>query len=78
MPNETDFLGQWQPVSLDGAHGNAFRLEWEMFIRHVVEGAPFGHDLVAGARGVQVAELGLASSAEGRRVEVPPEEAPRP
>jgi hypothetical protein len=40
------------------------------------EGAPFPHDLHAGARGVQVAELGLRSSAEGRRVAVPAPAAP--
>lgn len=70
IPNEHRFLDQWQPVFLDGEYGNAFRLEWEMFIRHVVENAPFPHDLFAGARGVRVAELGLRSSAEGRRIEV--------
>ena len=33
--------------------------------------APYRWDLLAGARGVQLAELGLRSSAEGRRLEVP-------
>ena len=45
--------------------------QWEMFVRHVLEDAPFPHDLHAGARAVRVAELGVRSSAEGRRVEVP-------
>jgi predicted dehydrogenase len=76
VPNEAGFLGQWQAAPLDGEPGNAFRLQWEMFIRHVVDGAPFPHDLHAGARGVLVAELGLMSSAEGRRVEVPRTELP--
>jgi predicted dehydrogenase len=71
IPNEADFLGQWQPVPRDGEPGNAFRLQWEMFIRHVAEDAAFPHDLFAGARGVRVAELGLRSSREGRRIEVP-------
>jgi predicted dehydrogenase len=70
IPNDSDYLAQWQPVPLDGDYGNAFRLEWEMFVRHVAEGAPFSHDLHSGARGLQVAEAGLLSSAEGRRVEV--------
>jgi predicted dehydrogenase len=42
-----------------------------MFVRHVAEDAQFPHDLHAGARGVRVAELGMQSSAEGRRMEVP-------
>ena len=71
IPNVSGFPGQWQPAPLDGEPGNAFRLQWEMFVRHVVDGAPFPHDLRAGAHGVRVAELGLLSSAEGRRVEVP-------
>jgi len=71
IPNETVFQAQWQAAPLDGAPGNAFRLQWEMFLRHVLDGAPFPHDLHAGARGVLVAELALRSSAEGRRLEVP-------
>jgi hypothetical protein len=47
----------------------------EMFVRHVLEDAPFPHNLHAGAR-VRVAELAVRSSAEGRRVEVPRAEAP--
>ena len=71
IPNVSRFLDQWQPAPLDGEPGNAFRLQWEMFVRHVAEDAPFPHDLHAGAHGVRVAELGMLSSAEGRRVEVP-------
>jgi predicted dehydrogenase len=71
IPNNERFSDQWQPVPFDGDPGNAFRLQWEMFVRHVVEGAPFQHDLFAGARGVRVAEIGQRSSREGRRIEVP-------
>jgi predicted dehydrogenase len=71
IPNVSRFLDQWQPALLDGEPGNAFRVQWEMFVRHVVEDAPFGQDLHAGARGVRVAELGMLSSEEGRRIEVP-------
>jgi len=71
IPNETVFRDQWQPALLDGEPGNAFRLQWEMFLRHVLDGGPFPHDLHAGTRGVLVAELALRSSAEGRRLEVP-------
>jgi predicted dehydrogenase len=50
---------------------NGFKAQWEMFLRHVVEDAPYTYDLWAGARGVQLAELGLRSAREGRRIEVP-------
>ena len=50
---------------------NGFKAQWEMFLRHVAEDAPYTWDLWAGARGVQLAELGLRSAREGRRIEVP-------
>jgi predicted dehydrogenase len=71
IPNHERFVDQWQPVPFDGDPVNAFRMEWEMFVRHVVEDAPFPHDLFAGARGVRVAEIGQRSSREGRRIDVP-------
>jgi len=71
VPNDVDFLSQWQPVPDNGVFGNGFRAQWELFLSHVVAGTPFRHDLFAGARGVQLAELGIQSAAEGRRVEVP-------
>nr|WP_232265502.1 Gfo/Idh/MocA family oxidoreductase [Streptomyces pactum] len=52
-------------------HGGAFRAQWELFLRHVALGDPWHWDLLAGARGVQLAELGLASAAAGRRLDVP-------
>ena len=42
-----------------------------MFLRHVETGAPFVHDLMEGAKGVQLAELALRSSKEGRWLDVP-------
>ncbi|MEU6431703.1 Gfo/Idh/MocA family oxidoreductase [Microbispora sp. NPDC046973] len=71
LPATEPFREQWQEVPDNAEFGNGFKTQWEMFVRHVVEDAPFPHDLASGARGVQVAELGLRSSAEGVRVEVP-------
>ncbi|CDR09692.1 oxidoreductase domain protein [Streptomyces iranensis] len=42
-----------------------------LFLRHVALDEPWRWDLLAGARGVQLGELGLRSSAEGRRLDVP-------
>ncbi|MFC0601031.1 Gfo/Idh/MocA family protein [Streptomyces palmae] len=72
-PVTEDFRAQWQPVpdqDPDG-HRGCFRTQWELFLRHVALGEPWRWDLLAGARGVQLAELGLASSAQGRRLPVP-------
>ncbi len=50
---------------------NGFKVQWEQFIRHVVEDAPHEFDFLAGARGVRLAEAGLQSSRTGTRVELP-------
>jgi len=71
IPSEHRFLDQWQPVPDNGEFGNGFKTQWELFLSHVVSGTPFPHDLLAGARGVQLAEIGLASAAQGRRLDVP-------
>jgi predicted dehydrogenase len=64
------FREQWQTVPDNTEFGGAFKAQWELFVRHVVEDAPFPHDFAAGARGVRVAEAGQRSSAEGRRIEL--------
>ena len=42
-----------------------------MYLRHVLAGEPFPYDLLEGAKGVQLAELGLWSWNERRWLEVP-------
>jgi predicted dehydrogenase len=70
-PATEDFRSQWQLVPDNEEFGNGFKLQWEAFLRHVACGEPFPWDLWSGARGVQLAELGLRSAREGRRLEVP-------
>ncbi|MET8579118.1 Gfo/Idh/MocA family oxidoreductase [Streptomyces sp. NPDC005012] len=75
LPVTESFRDQWQEVPDNLAPGagfdNGFKAQWELFLRHVVLDEPYTWDLLAGARGVQLAELGLRSSAEGRRLDVP-------
>jgi len=71
-PNPFDFYDQWRDVPDDGVAANAFRVQWEMFLRHVAADEPFPHDFLEGAKGVQLAELGLESWAERRWIDVPP------
>jgi len=66
-----DYPSQWTDVPDNASFGNGFKVEWELFLKSVVSGQPFAWDLAEGARGVQLAELALRSSAEGRRVDVP-------
>jgi predicted dehydrogenase len=64
------FREQWLPVPENAVMENGFKAQWQHFIRNVVEGVPHRHDFLAGARGVRLAEAGLQSSAEGRRIEL--------
>jgi len=56
-----DFRAGWLPAPDHGPYDNAFKIQWEAFLRHVVEDAPFPNDFLAGARGVQLAEAALSS-----------------
>ena len=61
----------WVRVPDQGVYDNAFKVQWELFLRHVVKGDAFPWTLQEGAKGVQLAELALQSSAERRWVDVP-------
>ena len=71
IPNTIDFRDDWIDVPDNGEFENAFKVQWELFLKHVVCDTPFPWDLVAGAKGVQLAELGLQSWHERRWVDVP-------
>lgn len=71
VPQTIDFFETWEDVPDNQLYENGFKLQWEDFIRHVCEDAPWKFDLTAGARGVQLAELGLKSWAERRWLDVP-------
>jgi predicted dehydrogenase len=75
IPQTIDFFSTWQEVPTNQTYDNAFKVQWELFIRHVVEDAPFRWGLVEGAKGVQLVECGLRSWAERRWVDVPELEA---
>ena len=71
LPDTNDYRSQWLGVPEDEDPENAFKIQWEMFLRHVAADEPFPHDLLEGAKGVQLAELGLRSWKERRWLEVP-------
>ncbi|HYF86618.1 Gfo/Idh/MocA family oxidoreductase [Azospirillum sp.] len=66
-----DFYDTWQPVPDNAVFDNGFKVQWESFIRHVVEDAPYRHGLIEGAKGVQLVECALQSWRERRWVDVP-------
>jgi len=70
VPNPIDFRAGWTLVPTNDSYDNAFKVQWERFLRHVAWDEPFPWTLRAGARGVQLAELGLTSWRERRWVDV--------
>jgi predicted dehydrogenase len=71
VPQSIDFYATWQKMPANRPYENAFKAQWTLFLRHVVEGGEFRWSLLEGAKGVQLAELGLRSSAERRVLDIP-------
>ncbi len=67
-----DFFAGWQEVPDTTTYENAFKIQWEEFLKHVALDTPFPYSLREGAKGVQLAELGLQSWAERRWLDVTP------
>jgi len=61
----------WQRVPSNATYDNAFKVQWELFLKHVVKDEPFPWNLLQGAKGVQLAELGLESWAKRKWIDVP-------
>lgn len=66
-----NFTEQWQEVPDTQVYDNGFKIQWEHFIRHVVENEPYKWTLPEGAKGVQLVEAALQSWKERRFVDVP-------
>jgi len=66
-----NFLDGWSKVPDQESYDNAFKVQWELFLRHVVKDEPFPWDLRDGARGVQLAEKGLESWRKRCWVDIP-------
>ena len=64
IPQSIDFYKNWDQVPEQESYDNAFKVQWELFLRHVVLDEPFRWNLLEGAKGVQLADLGLQSSDE--------------
>ena len=71
VPQTIDFFDTWQKLPANRVFENAFKVEWELFVRHLYEDTPFPWNLLEGAKGVQLAEAGLKSWHDRRWVDVP-------
>lgn len=73
IPQTIDFFAGWQEVPSTQDYPNGFRAQWELFLRYLAGEAPsFPWDLMAGAKGVQLAEAGLRSWRERRWIDLEP------
>lgn len=70
-PAGADFRSQWQQVPDNGTFDTGFLAQWSLFLAHVLADTPYRQNLLEGAKGVQLAELGLQSWREGRKLDVP-------
>jgi predicted dehydrogenase len=66
-----DFYEGWSKMPEQEKFDNAFKAQWELFLKHVVKDEPFKWNLLEGIKGVQLAEKGLESWEKRKWVEVP-------
>lgn len=60
----------WFEVPSSIPYDNAFKVQWELFLKHVVLDEPFPYTLLEGAKGVQLAERSLESDEKRSWVEL--------
>ena len=71
IENPLRYFDDWQKLPNQESYDNAFKRQWELFLRHVYCGAPFPWTLLEGAKGVQLAEKGIESWQNRAWVDVP-------
>jgi predicted dehydrogenase len=71
VPQPINFFDGWARVPEQESYDNAFKVQWELFLRHVALDEPFRWSLLDGAKGVQLAEIGLKSWEQRRWLDVP-------
>jgi predicted dehydrogenase len=71
IPQSINFFEGWSKVPEQETYDNAFKVEWELFLKHIVKDEPFPWNLYEGAKGVQLAEKGYESWTKRSWVEVP-------
>lgn len=71
IPQPINYFEGWAKVPEQEIYENAFKVQWELFLKHVVKDEPFPWTLYEGAKGVQLAEKGLESWAKRSWVDIP-------
>lgn len=71
IPQPIDFFENWTKIPEQQPFDNAFKAEWELFLKHVYGDEPFPWNLLQGAKGVQLAQLGYESWRKKSWVNIP-------
>ncbi len=71
VPQSIDFYNGWSKMPDQEFYDNAFKVQWELFLKHVFRGDSFPWDMKEGAKGVQLATAGLESWAKRKWVDIP-------
>ncbi|HET9433785.1 MAG TPA: Gfo/Idh/MocA family oxidoreductase [Chitinophagaceae bacterium] len=71
IPQPINFFDGWTKVQEQDTYDNAFKVQWELFLKHAVKDEPFPWDLRDGAKGLQLAEKGIESWSKRCWVDIP-------
>ncbi len=71
IDNPIDFYKGWTEVPDTQSYDNAFKVQWELFLKHVVLDEPFRWNFLEGAKGVQISEKAIESWNARRWIEIP-------
>lgn len=71
LDHDHDFRDDWITVPHQQEFDNAFKIQWELFLKHIVKDEPFRWNLLEAAKGNQLAEIGYEASEKRKWIEVP-------
>jgi predicted dehydrogenase len=71
VESKISYFDGWTEVEPGVEYENAFKVQWELFLKHVVNDDPFPWTLLEGAKGVQLAEKAIESWKKRAWVDLP-------
>lgn len=66
-----NFLDDWKEYKPDQTFDNAFKIQWELFLKHVVADEPFRWNLLEAAKGNQLSDIGYEAAEKRSWMEIP-------
>lgn len=70
VDNDHDFYADWIKLPNQQKFDNAFKAQWELFLKHVGNDEPFQWTLLEAAKGNQLADLGYEAAEKREWIEV--------